>query len=288
MIDRAVRLKLLNLDGLPALPAVITQIMSAIEDDRSSATDLTAILEVDQGISARVLRMANSAFYGLRHKVASIRQAVVVIGFDAVRLLALATSVFDVFAQRQQDLLNAEAFWMHSLGAAKAAQLLSARCNPAERPEACFTAGLLHDMGKCAMSLILGATYGRVLAKARDTNRPLVDVETEDLGTTHSEVGAWLAGKWRFPEMIVDAIQHVENVEQYTGEYRTEVAIVALANALARNAEFGADGDTAPRPVERWVTYTLGLKEGAVAELTEELGQFRDETRELFDVLAEG
>ncbi|HNT36459.1 MAG TPA: HDOD domain-containing protein, partial [bacterium] len=155
MIDRQILVKLLHVQDLPTLPEVMAEILETIADEASSASDLTVLLEQDHAISARVLRLANSAFYGLRTRVDSIRRAVVVIGFDAVRHLALATTVFDALARRQQFALVPEDFWMHSLGAAKAAQIIAGRYCREASSDGCFTAGLLHDLGKYVLALVL-------------------------------------------------------------------------------------------------------------------------------------
>ncbi|MBN2310677.1 MAG: HDOD domain-containing protein [Candidatus Hydrogenedentes bacterium] len=288
MIDRNTRSRLLDLDDLPTIPVVMTRVLETVADERSSASDLTAILEQDYAISARVLRLANSAFYGTSREIDTIRRAIVVIGFDAVRLLALATSVFDVITQNARYALDLQDFWMHSLGAGKAAQFVTQLHGSGSSPEACFTAGLLHDVGKYVLELGLGDRYADVVREAGAANRPLAEVERERLDTTHAEVGGWIAGHWGFPPMIRDTIEHHYRYGSYRGDYRTEVLSVALADVLSRRAEFGYAGDPRDPSPDPKVLKGLGLTATEVAGYVDELAACRDETRRLFDVLAEG
>ncbi len=285
MMDRKTRQKLLEVAQIPTLPAVMVRILEVVEDDNSSASDLTAIFEMDHAISARVLRLANSAFYGLRHRVDNIRQAVVVIGFDAVKLLALATSVLDVLAHRKQQTLDPEEFWTHSLGAAKAAQLVSARkrTGPAA---ACFTMGLFHDVGKYVLDLTFKEEYDKVLRIAQDSQRPLIEVEEEVLGTTHAEVGAWLVEGWQLPEIVGTVIRHLYDTD-YEGPHCEERRIVALSDHLSQLAGFGSAGGVVNETVEPALVHALGFDEAEIDDLVAELGQHHEATMRFIDALSE-
>ncbi len=287
MIERRILTELLEVTNLPTLPEVMSKILETVEDEHSSASDLTTLLESDHAISARVLRLANSAFYGLRHKAESVRRAVVVIGFDAVRHLALATAVFDALSQREQFALDPEDFWMHSLGAAKAAQMLCREHCTVRSPEGAFTAGLLHDIGKYTLALVLKEEYREVVQAAQAAGRPLRELELENLNTTHAEVGKWIAAKWRFPALIVDAIGYLDSATTYVGPNKTEVAIVALASDMSRVAGFGYAGDWSELPFDRDLLNFLELTDAIIDDIIAELSQLRDETRQFLNLLSE-
>ncbi|HIJ73413.1 MAG TPA: HDOD domain-containing protein [Candidatus Hydrogenedentes bacterium] len=287
VLERRISKKLLGIKDLPTLPEVMTKILETIEDDRSSAEDLTDLLECDHAISARALRLANSAFYGIRHPVDSIRQAVVVIGFDAVRHLALATSVFDVFAGRRQFALDPEDFWMHSLGTAKACQLLCASHCPVESAAGCFTAGLLHDVGKYLLALVLGEEYAAVVRAAKASRRRLRDVEQEKLNVCHAEVGQWLADKWRLPPVLTDVIGNLYRARRYHGPHRTALAVVVVADDMSRAAGFGFAGDWTEPAFAPAVLDSLSLTTATVDEAIEGLREFCDETRRFFHLMKE-
>lgn len=288
MVERQVLVSLLKIRDLPTLPEVIRKILEAVEDESSSASDLTAILEADHTISARILRWANSAFYGQVKEVGSIRHAVVVLGFDAIRHLALATSVFDALSKRRQFAVDPEDFWMHSLGAAKASQLLANEHCQVESPAICFTAGLLHDIGKYLLALVLKDEYKAVVDAAEQSKRMLLEVEMEVLGFGHAEAGAWIAKKWKFPELIIEGILNVHDASGYEGPNRKEVAILSLANTISLRAEFGKAGDWGPPPATIALTGLLGITEDTVEALVEQLIAEKKETREFFNLLRQG
>ncbi len=288
MIDRRILAKLLEVKDLPTLPEIMNKILETIEDDSSSAQDLTDLLEQDHAISARLLRMANSAFYGLRYPVDSIRRAVVVIGFNEVRQLALATSVFDTLSSRDQFALDPEDFWMHSLGAAKAAQVLAKDHLRVKSAESCFTAGLLHDIGKYVLAFVLEDEYGDIVLEAKEGNRALREVELEKLETTHGEVGQWIAMRWRLPMALSDVMMNLHRAASCSGQDVVEVGVIALANDISRAAEFGIAAEWAPPPFDAALLAALGVSRETVSALAEELGEFRDQTRELLDELKQG
>lgn len=285
MVDREALIKLLEVHDLPTLPVVMGRILETLADERSSASDLTELLEQDHAISARVLRLANSAFYGLRQQVDSIRRSVVVLGFNEVRNLALATSVFDTFAKRQQFAFDPEDFWMHSFGAAKAAQLLTNEPCRVESSEACFTAALVHDIGKYVLALLLKARYKEILKEADQSGRPIRDVEVEKLGVSHNWVGRWLADKWRFPPLIVSAIGNLHQATTYSAADKDAVAVVALADLLSMRAGFGFAGDREDSLLERQLLGILGLTREHLEDTVGQLRPLRDETHQFLSYL---
>lgn len=287
MINRQIMIKLLDIEDLPTLPDVMEKILQIVDDERASAHDLTAVLECDHAISARVLRMANSAFYGLRYGVDSIRRAVVVIGFDAVRLLALATSVFETFSRKRQFALEPGDFWMHSLGTAKAAQLLAKRLTRMPNRDGCFTVGLLHDMGKYLLALSLKAEYHSIVRAAQETQRPLHEVEHEWLGTNHAEVGAWVAEKWNLPPLIIEVMANLYRTQSYDGPYKTEIAVVALANNIARVAEYGNAGDYDKCRIDMSLANSIGLPADAVNAIVKDLQNLHGDTKHLLEIMGE-
>lgn len=284
-IDSSIRRRLGELEDLPTLPQVMNRILETVERETSDSQELTRVLECDHAISARVLRLANSAFYGLPARVDSIQRAVVLVGFDTVRMLALATSVFDAFSGKRQDALDPDDFWMHALGAAKAAQRLAQLARPPAAADTCFTCGLIHDIGKFVMSLAFGRQYARVCQTARAQQAPLHEIERVQLKTTYAEVGAWLAEHWHFPAEITAILAHQIDLPRELAQQPAEATVVVLADALSCRSGFGNAGDPDPLPSQLGLGGRLGLDDHAMAELVAELEGMLDETRELFDTL---
>lgn len=284
MLEREIARKLLEVEDLPTLPAIMQRVLAVVESDRSSAQDLTKILEQDMAISARILRLANSAFYGLRFQVDSIRRAVVVVGFEAVRMLALATSVFDTLSKRRQFAFDPDEFWLHALGAAKAAQLLAEHLAPgAEVAERLFTSGLLHDIGKYCLALALGGEYRAAVEQSMAEKADLHTIEMARLETTHAHAGQWVAQKWRLPPAIVASIGFQFRPEVSPQEHRTEVAAVTLASDLARQAGFGVAGDYGP--IQWRGQAVLGLTDDIRNQVLDELRNNKDEARRFLTIL---
>jgi HD-like signal output (HDOD) protein len=279
--------QIVSLHEVPTLPEVMTRVLQTLEDQASSAEDVTEIMAADPVITARVLRLANSAFFGSRFEIDSIHRAVVTVGFEAVKQLALATSVLDSVARKHQRCLDPEEFWLLSLGTAKAGQLLAFSVPHISMPEACFTAGLLRNLGTYILSLSLQDQYSAVLAEAAEIPEPLHQTERRHLNTDHAEVGAWLAQHWNFPEVIVASVQHTHHPTGYKGPYRKEVVITALANEMARLASFGHAGDPQPPTLREDYIQFLELEGDQVQDLCEALAELRDDGRVLLGLLRE-
>lgn len=277
--------RMMEVQDLPTLPMVMTKILEMADDDSSSVRDMADLVQNDHAIATRVLRLSNSAFYGLRNPVDSIDRAVVVLGFDAIRQLALATSVFGAFSEREQFAIDPEDFWLHSLGTAKAAQLLCAECPGIDSAAGCFTAGLIHDIGKYLLALVLKEEYKKLVMRAEREECNLAILELAELETSSADVGRWMAEKWRFPPMIVDVIGNINRVKKYGGRYKKEVALVALANEISCMAEFGVAGDFGRHSIEPALVSAAGLKEAKVNEIVTTVSGLRHETLEFFNVL---
>ncbi len=273
------------LGKIPTLPEVMTRVLEVLEDRKSCVDDITAILAADPIISARILRLANSPFFGSRFEIDSIHRAIVTVGFEAVKQLALATSVLDSLASKPQSSLDPEDFWMHALGSAKAAQLLAFSTPEISMPEACFTAGLLHDLGKYILALSLGDDYSVVLQKAAESEAPLYLVEQRSLRTDHSEVAGWLAQRWNFPEVIVASVKYTNEPESYDGPFRKEVLIISIASDMARIADFGQGGETSGVELHEARIERIGLPVEQVVEICETLGTMKEEGRALLGML---
>ena len=285
MLERNVLVKLLEIQDLPTLPEVMNKIIEAVEEDSSSAGRLTSILEKDHAISARILKLANSAFYGTRNRVDSIQKAIVIIGFDAVKNLALANSVFDIFSNKKQLALDPVDFWIHSLGAAKSVQLLCEKHCDVESPEGCFTTALIHDIGKYVLGVILGEEYKIVVDKARESEELLKNIENQYMEEGHIFVGHWLARKWRFPPMILNVLGNLYDADNYQGPNKNEVALVALSSDISRKAGFGNAGDWKTPECSAEHLDILGLSNDDIDYIIEGLVEVKEDTLQFLNIL---
>lgn len=280
--------ELLQVHDFPTLPLVIVKLLEIVEDEKTSGKELAILLEQDYAISARMLRLANSAFYGLRTPVGTIQQAVVVLGFDTVKELALATSVFDSLSAYEPFALDPQDFWLHSLGAAKAARLLNDHHLQLETAHACFTAALLHDIGKYLLSTCLKDRYRSIVTEAFSRSRPVAAIEKRTLGYTHCELAGLITSRWRFPAVICDAIAYHCDPAKYPGEHQRELRVVVLANLLSGLAGFGMAGDPTPDELNPKLLEPLGISEEQGQGLVQLLSDQRRQVLEFFHLLRGG
>jgi putative nucleotidyltransferase with HDIG domain len=230
---------------LQVLPAVARKVIGIISDERASATDLIRVIERDQTITSRMLKLANSAFYGLPRDVTSLQQAVLVLGFRSIQNLVLAATTRSLF---KRSGMTEQMLWDHSVGAALASLLLARGCDP-EVQEVAFVGGLLHDLGKVVMNNDTPDTYVEVLMRTYNEGLLAVEVEQEIYGFTHAEVGAGVADKWQLPQALVTVIRrhHSWENEPENGRSAADQAIAAvnLADYICR---YHGIGSRRPQP----------------------------------------
>jgi len=224
-----------NIRNLPTPPIVFHQIQKVISDPNSSAAQVAAVLAEDPAMSVKVLKLTNSAFYGLAREIESVRQAVTIIGMEAVKNLVLSASVLDMFKGKQVDEEFQEAFWRHSLATAFCCRLMARQVKTRGMvdPDTAFSSGLLHDIGKLIVSCFLPQEWHNFKeARERDPNSPDWVVEEAVWGFTHAQVGGVLASVWKLPQKLSDAItfHHMPQLSEGEGP----VAYIAhLANEVA-------------------------------------------------------
>jgi len=245
-----VRAQIINSKDLPTIPVLLARILAVVDGERSSTRDLVEVMQRDQALSGRVLRLANSGFFGFAREVSTVSRAVMILGFGTVRSLALGVKVWDTFMGDERGLKLTE-LWEHSALVGAAARLIAQQARAAD-PEEIFTAGLLHDIGPAVLALRFPAEYAKVVnGAAADPATPLVEHERAAFGIDHGQAGAWLGEAWALPPAIVDAAAHHEEPIAPATVLRPPV-IVALANRLVHwtDLDGGAIDPEAERQLE--------------------------------------
>ena len=191
-----------RIEELPTLPQVAAKIMRLIDDPASSAQDIHKVMSRDTALAGKMLKLVNSAFYGLPHKVSNLNQAIVLLGFNTIKSLALSVSVFGVFGKgRGARSFDRERYWRHSVGSACIYRVLARKVKMVD-PETAFVAGLLHDIGKLVLDQYAAPELGQVIDEAEKRKCAFVEAERALFGTDHSAVGGWLVDRWGFPEVL--------------------------------------------------------------------------------------
>lgn len=223
-----------RLKDLPALPGIVERIVAVLERPDASLAEAAALIETDQVLTAHVLRLANSAFYGLSGRIGSVQQALTVLGTTVSRSLIYATAVLDL----RIDLAG---FWEHAVGTAVMAGAI-ARQLRIDKPEEVSGAGLLHDLGKVVLFRQAPEAFAAVLEHARTCAVTFRDAERALLGTDHAEVASWLLTRWRFPVRLTEpVVQHHDPARARVAPLET--AVVHAANTLVRAYGYGFGGD---------------------------------------------
>jgi putative nucleotidyltransferase with HDIG domain len=192
--------------GLPALASVITNVMGAVIDETSSR-EIAQIIEKDSSITARILKVINSAYYGLSGHVSTVSQAVPLLGIQVVKNIVLTFSVLDIYPQGTKDGYDFQKLWEHCFATAAASRLIARETHYPD-PEEALVAGLLHDIGVLIFTRHGLDEYKAVLREHEETGKPLIDIEQRTLGIDHAEMGALLAEKWKLPEILVVPVRY--------------------------------------------------------------------------------
>lgn len=259
-----------RVEDLPALPLIVSQVIRLTEDPDSTAADLNAVISCDQALTAKVLRLANSAYYGFPRRVGTVTEAVVLLGFNTIRNLVLAASVSNVLQREAPGYQLARGdLWWHSLTSAMAARLLARKVRFRAAEEA-FVAGLLHDIGKLILSQYVDQAYQELLERVTQGGLPFMEAEQDILGFDHAQAGGLVAEKWNLPETLVEAIScHHQPRRAQNNPSLAAFAHAGDALALMLGAGLGADGLMYPLDWE--AVAAVGLTEEQVQEVMTEL-----------------
>ncbi len=233
-----------NIRNIPTLPNVLGQIIQTLDDPRASAADLERIVRNDQAITTKLLAVANSAYYGLRHQITTVRRAVVTIGFSEVRNVCLSLSLMGfLHPSTFSDQQGAEQLWLHSLAASEAARILAQRTGACD-PGQAFTAGLLHDIGKVIMAAFAPERVAALREHLARTGCSLRQAE-EALDLSHEQVGLELARRWDLPPVLYQAIGCHHSLERDL-EHLPLAAVTCAADFMVRADNIGDSGNPDP------------------------------------------
>ena len=279
--------------GLPTLPAVVTQMISLIDNPKTSARNVAQLISADQALTAKILKLANSAFYGFPREIATVDLAVVVLGFETVKNLGLSVSVLERFSGGGDSThFDRQKFWEHSIACGVAAKLLAEKLRYRVSGEA-FAAGILHDIGKLILSQYFPADFKQIIELVEEQDLYIGKAEEQVLGVTHADVGAWLAQRWNLPDQLEDAIQYHHTPGRAPAGHGELPALIHLADFLCRRERIGDAGGERFPSLDPAALRTFGIHDDPKIALKRIFG-YGDELRaamesaEAFSSIARG
>jgi putative nucleotidyltransferase with HDIG domain len=254
---------------MPSLPVTVTKVLEICNNPKTSPTDLNRIISLDPVLMGRVLKLINSAYYGLGQQVTSLVRAIIMLGINTVKNLALSTAVVDNLSDRAAfQAINMDGFWRHSLCVGVTSRMVAKKRGVDQRSvEEYFAAGLLHDLGKIPMNNVLSKEYVLAMSMADRERLPLYFAEKREIDTDHSEVGTIIAQSWKLDRAIVDTVNAHHAYLEYDGPYKDILYTVVLANYFANIQEIGFSGDRYPERIDPSVYQFLGLTRDIFEEI---------------------
>lgn len=228
-----------GLVSVPSLPAIYVEAMEELRSAEPSVAKLSAIISRDAPMTAKILQVANSALLGVRCHISNAGQAVTLIGLDMIRALVLSAHIFSQFDGPQVEGLDITRLWKHSLATAcSSRKIAESQHEKKAMLDDCFTAGLLHDIGKLILIGSLPTKYGAVIARVTKENVPLLQAEHDAFRCTHAEVGGYLIGIWGLPHMIVEAVAWHHSPCLAPDKAFSPVTAVHVSNAYLSASDF--------------------------------------------------
>jgi putative nucleotidyltransferase with HDIG domain len=270
---------------ISTLPQILSSIQEIASDSESSATELDEALETDPALTSRILQMANSTYYGSSQKVGSVKRAIVILGFDEVKKIAIAASVCDRF--QSSEIVNGftrEGLWQHSVAVSLCAKIIAQRLGVANE-EHVFTAGIMHDIGIIIEDQHLHNEFLRVLRDPSLDEMGLVEAENTVFGFDHAELGGQVAKNWKIPEDICNMITFHHRPLSMDDKSSRDPSIIYLADIICNAKKIGFIPNKKAESEDIFsVLETLGLQKRDIVSISEKLTKEIRKAGDLFNL----
>lgn len=258
---------------IATLPEVTIKIINLVEDPRSSARDLHDVIKTDPALSARLLKVVNSAFYGLPGQVATVDRAIVLLGLSTVKNIAIAASIGRMFTgARISESFTAKDIWKHSVAVGALTRLIWRKCSP-HQPDAdeAFLAGLIHDLGLLVERQAFPDKLAQVIDQCAKGGANFCAVEDQIIGANHQAFGLQLTAKWKFPMRLRAVNGYHHTMESLAADQRLMPLVVHVADTIVSQAAIGFPLTAAGQELVPELLNEIGLTSEMVDELREAL-----------------
>jgi len=282
--DIARRIKELG-DDLPRLPDAVTKLLQIMNKDESSVGEIVAAIEPDPNLTTKILRAANSAYYGFARTIPSLQRAIPLLGLGMIRTMALSIGAMQGFPKKSQTPgFSRDQLWVHSLAVGGGMERLGKVLGL--EADYLFLLGFLHDVGQLVLDKYFSDDFARCLAMVRNQAIPLHQAESEVFGIDHAEVGVLLLHRWKFPDLLIKPMQLHHGDLLPKGADTVDIAMLRVANALAHEAEAGMDhAPVGSVPLETDLEF-LGIKPAKLMELRRLMANTREEAESLYAAMS--
>jgi putative nucleotidyltransferase with HDIG domain len=241
-------------DGMPAFPKSVQRILELTRDVNCTPRDLVQVIDTDPVVTVKILKVVNSAYYSLPKQITSVNHAVVYLGFNTIKNLALSIAAIGILPPHNAADFDVEKYLLHSLSTAVIAKQLAVRLDDAD-PMDCFIGGLLHDFGKVVCAQFMPSEFKQALRISEMDGTPLHEALRRTLGTDHAVIGAMLVEKWRFAPSLIDTIAHQYDAQNQSSEL---FSCVFTANQISKKLGFGFAGNPSVYELPPLVARVMG------------------------------
>jgi len=254
-----------NIDEVPSLPISVSKILEVTKNPNASPNDLNKVISLDPILTGKVLKLVNSAYYSISTKVNSIVKAIILLGVNTIRNLALTTAVVPIVGtgvKKSWLVLNVNGFWKHSIGTGVTAKMIAKHAGIDKKVlEEYFIGGLLHDIGKVILDHALNEKYSDVIQKSAKENKSLIELEDELLDINHAKIGKLLAEKWDLSPELSEVINFHHNPKECNPDFKHLVYAVAVANIFCQQKKIGSSGNMSDISIDEEILSFLKLRE---------------------------
>ena len=272
-----------RIENVPTLPQVVGRVLAATQDPKTSAEDVNKIILADQALTAKILKLVNSAFYGFPRRIGTVTEAVVILGFGTIRNLAITASVFRSFRREGKGRFDRTAFWKHCVAVGVVSRIVARQLHLPNR-EDIFIAGLLHDLGKVVLDQYLHEEFTTALELVESNNISLYEAEQQIFGVSHAEVGHWLAEHWNMPDFLIWSIGFHHRPQEAPENFPV-VSLVHIANAVARYKGIGNGGDPLKPPIRTEALQRLNFKKELLDQVLERIEEDYQQASDFVSIL---
>ena len=275
--------KISELEYFPVPNSIVFTLLKTIVDKNCTFEDVAAVIELDASLSFQILKIANSAYFGFKSKIKTIDKAIMLVGIEEVRNLALTLSLINQFKKiRLAKNFDFKRFWFHSLLCASCANMISKK-NPIFEKETLYIMGLMHDLGRLIMAQIMPDQLNIILLKAR--NKKLLPWEIEkETGILHTEIGKALSSRWSLTKEISEILAYHHNPTD-SSEFFRECAIIKVASQISKQLEIEDYGEVKIEPLDSKTLALAGVTYNDLNELLKKGKQLKEEASILTNIL---